>query len=77
MEKKFERKNGTGVLFYNENVASEKHPNLSGTILTPDGKEYRIVAWKKQGKRGEYFSLALNEPKAQINSELPSNDLPF
>lgn len=89
MEKKFERKNGTGALFTNEKVLSEKHPNMSGTIVTPDGKEYRIAAWTKQGNKGRYLSLAISEKKEQSennfssnnsnqnNSEDTLNDLPF
>lgn len=79
--KKYERKNGTGVLFTNDKMQSDKHPNMSGTILTPDGKEYRIAAWTKQGSKGKYLSLALSEKqstnnKSEFNDE-PLNDLPF
>lgn len=81
MEKKFERKNGTGVLFKNSIMKSDKHPEMSGSVVTPDGHEYRIVAWSRLTKKGEKFlSLALSEPvkKENIDSvDLNSNDLPF
>lgn len=80
MEKKFEPKNGTGVLFINDKRENEKHPNMKGKILTPDGIEYFISAWTKEGKNGKFLSLAINEAKAhpmkEIKSE-PFNDLPF
>ena len=86
MEKKFERKNGTGVLFTNETLKSDKHPIMNGTIVTPDGVEYRIAAWSKLGKKGKYLSLALSEMKesnqnnfgsTENNSTDALNDLPF
>ena len=81
MEKKFEQKNGTGVLFINDKRENEKHPNMKGKILTPDGVEYFISAWTKEGKNGKYLSIALREPnevqQTKVNSSEPFNDLPF
>lgn len=79
MEKKFERKNGTGVLFINEKKTTEKHPNMTGTFLTPDGAEYQISAWTKEGKKGKYLSLSIQLPR-DWNGTTESNkndDLPF
>tara|TARA_R110000868_G_scaffold30354_1_gene112434 strand:+ start:29 stop:277 length:249 start_codon:yes stop_codon:yes gene_type:complete len=80
-KKKFEQKNGTGVLFTNNKRETEKHPTMTGKIVTPDGIEYRISAWTKEGANGKYLSLALSEnkefTKEKKESNTPFNDLPF
>lgn len=82
MQKKFEKKNGTGVLFTNKNIPTDKHPVMTGNVITPDGKEYRIAAWSRLTEAGnKYLSLAITEPmqKEEGNKQdsNQSNDLPF
>ena len=79
MEKKFERKNGTGNLFINEKKSTDKHPNMIGTILTPDGIEYSVSAWTKEGKKGKYLSLSIQVPRENNNTstKISNDDLPF
>ena len=60
MEKeKFKHKPGKGSLFYNEK-SNDKQPDVKGTIVLPNGEEYRISGWKKEGGKGEYYSLAID-----------------
>ena len=57
----FELKPGQGSLFKN-NAANDKAPGYRGTIKTPDGTEYEISAWVKEGKNGKFFSLSIRPP---------------
>lgn len=63
----YKHKNGTGTLFYNEKKSSEKHPDMKGTLITPDGVEYRVSVWKKSGMKGEFFSMALDQWQGGAN----------
>lgn len=79
MEKKFERKNGSGSLFQNQNKKTDKHPDMTGTLLGLDGVEYSISAWTREGKRGKYLSLSIREskPQQEQTNETPSADFPW
>lgn len=57
----YELKNGQGNIFKN-NKASENHPDYRGTIKTPEGKEYDLALWVKEGQKGKYFSVSVQEP---------------
>ena len=79
MEKeKFKHKPGTGTLFWNEK-SNEKQPDIKGTIVLPDGTEYRLSGWKKAGNRGEFFSMAIDTYNGGGSSQTStsSNNLPF
>ena len=72
-----ENKDMTGVLFVVEDVASDKHPNLTGNVLIK-GEKYYISAWsntaQKTGKK--YINLKLNEEQKKQEPKT-DNDLPF
>lgn len=74
---KFKHKNGTGTLFTNDKKTTEKQPSMRGSIVTPDGTEYRISAWKKDGKNGEFFSLAVDTYEGFKQESTTGTDLPF
>ena len=79
-----ENKDMTGVLFVVEDVASDKHPNLTGHLLVK-GEKYYISAWsntaQKTGKM--YMKLTLQNPFKKDNMdatpvpEHTKGDLPF
>lgn len=56
----------SGVLFKNNEKASDKHPDYGGQ-LNVDGKEYWLNAWIKDGKKGKFLSISVKpkEPKRQ------------
>lgn len=58
----YTHKANQGSLFKNDRKEKETHPDMTGTIMVGD-KEMRISAWKKQGKSGEFLSIALSEVK--------------
>ena len=71
-----ENKDMTGVLFVVEDVASDKHPNLTGHLLVK-GEKYYISAWSNTAKSGKkYISLKLNEEQKKQEPKTDS-DLPF
>ena len=62
----YEQKPGAGALFKNKNKKSEKHPDMTGNIILPDGTQMQIAAWKKVSKNGlEFLSLSLSEAREQ------------
>lgn len=73
---KFKHKAGTGTMFFQEK-AHEKQPDIKGTIVTPDGNEYRVSGWKRSGNKGDFYSLAIDTPgqfgavKHEDNGGLP------
>jgi uncharacterized protein (DUF736 family) len=72
-----ENKDMTGVLFVVEDVASDKHPNLTGNVLIK-GEKYYISAWSNTAKSGKkYISLKLNEEQKKQEPKTDNNDLPF
>ena len=72
-----ENKAMTGVLFMVEDVASDKHPNLTGNVLIK-GEKYYISAWSNTAKSGKkYISLKLNEEQKKQEPKTDNSDLPF
>lgn len=50
---------GSGVISKNKKKEQPKHPDIKGELTTPDGTEYWISGWQKDGKEGPFYSLAL------------------
>lgn len=61
----------SGVLFKNESE-NEKAPAYKGKINV-DGKDYELAAWIREGKKGKFMSLKVQEPR-QKKPE-PAKDL--
>ncbi|MBA3590370.1 hypothetical protein [Methylibium sp.] len=59
---KYETKDGTGSLFKNENKASDKHPDYSGTAMI-DGVEMFMDAWLKTAESGRKWMSFSFKPK--------------
>lgn len=72
-----QNKDGTGVLFQNKEVKSDKHPTHSGTIQI-GGKELKIVGWRQMSKNGKpYISLKVDEGKRQRETGEDEVEHPF
>jgi len=86
-------KTNTFVLFPVDDLKTDKHPNLSGT-LNIDGVEYFIDGWsnvsqagrkyisgkvkRKEKQAGPYEPRASRKPESQQNYEpLSDEDIPF
>lgn len=50
-------KDMTGVLFRNDRKGNPSQPDRKGKALI-DGKPYYVAGWLKEGKSGQFLSLA-------------------
>ena len=78
--------NNRGILFRNFRKKQPKHPDVVGEA-TIAGHKYKLAGWIKQGKRGEFHSLAFTEEQPEPQDEASpdtaetpandGNDVPF
>jgi hypothetical protein len=60
----YELRDGQGTLFKNDRKSTEKHPDYTGSIKTPDGQEHWFSAWIKTGSQGgKFLSVQIGNPK--------------
>jgi hypothetical protein len=58
----YEMRPGQGSLFKNDKKTTDKHPNLKGRLMLPDGSVYWVSGWTKETSAGEkWISLALGD----------------
>lgn len=77
---KFEHRNGSGTLFPNDYKEASNHPDYKGELKTPEGKVYEVAGWVKQGQKGDFISLNIQEPyvKKESGNDIPdNNNFPF
>lgn len=78
----FELKDNSGALFKNDHKKTDKHPDYTGNVKI-GGKEKRIAAWIKQGKKGKFMSLSFSDPQSRAGdyvsdpNEGDLGDVPF
>lgn len=60
-----------GVLFFEEEPESERHPNYKGN-LNVDGKEYWMSAWDKVSKDGtkNFISISIKPKEDWVKPEV-------
>lgn len=51
------QREGSGILSPNENRSNERQPFYKGE-LNVGGQEYWLSAWVKDGRKGEFISIA-------------------
>lgn len=51
----------SGALFPNDRKTKQSHPDYKGSMTDSTGQEFWISAWVKQGKKGEFLSLAFEK----------------
>lgn len=67
----YEEKNGQGVAFKKEKT-SAKHPDWSGTFLTPKGEKLQIAIWERTSAKGTaYLSIGVSEPFVKKEEQQP------
>lgn len=68
----FEKKEGSGALFKNNDRQKDTHPEYRGDILI-NGEEYWLSAWVKEGKNGKFFSLAAKKKEGRSGDTVKRN----
>lgn len=51
----------SGALFPNDRKTKASHPDYKGSMTDASGQEFWISAWVKQGKKGDFLSLAFEK----------------
>jgi hypothetical protein len=58
----YEMRPGSGSLFKNDQKTTDKHPNLKGKIMLPNGEVRWVSAWTKATSAGDkWISLAVGD----------------
>lgn len=79
----FKNDPGFGQLFKNRyREEGDNKPLYKGTFTDPDGKEWEIAGWLKDGANGKFLSLKIQEKYVKPESEAPplgdiDDDIPF
>ena len=85
----YEMRPGSGSLFKNDKKTTDKHPNLKGKVMLPDGTVHWVSAWSKKTQAGEaWISFVIGEvanggahSQAKANAHQPpgglDDDIPF
>ena len=66
----YEHKEGFGNLFRNKKGA-DNHPDYKGEFML-NGKLMEIAGWMKQGAKGPYMSLKVQEPRERREPSEPT-----
>lgn len=66
----YEQRDNSGSLFKNERKEKETHPDRTGTAMI-DGVEYYVSGWLKQGRSGQFLSLAFKRKEQDRPREAP------
>jgi len=68
----YEERDMSGTLWKNDKGDNDKRPDMRGTV-TIAGKQWELAAWTKQGRKGKFLSLSVQEPRER---EQPAQDEP-
>ena len=69
---KYVQKDGKVSLFVNDKEGNDKRPDYTGTLKTPEGKEFKISLWHSVSQKGtKYLSGNVDVPYN------PNGDAPF
>jgi hypothetical protein len=82
----YEQREGSGALFKNDRKSEPTQPDYTGNGLL-FGKKVRIAAWIKEGAKGKFMSLSLQEDGGKLEGKPESkpagrfddfkDDIPF
>ena len=71
--KPYEMRAGQGSLFKNDNKTDDRHPNLKGKVMLPNGETRWISAWTKTTAAGnKWISLSIGDLVQQQGQPAPS-----
>ena len=66
-----EQRDNSGAIFTNTRKEKDAHPDWTGSAMI-DGREYWVSGWTKQGRNGEFYSLAFKPKDAQHQKPAPA-----
>ena len=74
----YEMRAGQGSLFKNDKKTTDKHPNLKGKVMLPNGEVRWVSAWSKRTGAGEpWISFAIGDLVQQSGGQnLAGNGVP-
>jgi hypothetical protein len=71
----YKQKDGTGVLFCNDDKKNEKAPDYKGKIIADrdysKGSEIKLSGWRKKTPRNHLISLAVDNYSANPDKQWP------
>jgi hypothetical protein len=87
----YEMRPGSGSLFKNDKKTEERHPNLKGKVMLPNGEVRWLSAWTKKTAAGDtWLSLSVGDLVQGVDqpkpvavsagtgfSANPDDDIPF
>lgn len=59
----FVQRPGSGTLFQNDTKGNDRAPAWKGELALEDGTILKLAGWVKQGRKGEFISLAIDKPR--------------
>ena len=69
---KYVQKAGTVSLFNNDKEGNDKRPDYTGTMKTPDGKEFKISLWNSVSQKGTNYLSGKVDIPYNPNGDAPS-----
>ncbi len=71
----YEMRPGGGSLFKNDKKTTDKHPNLKGKVMLPDGSVHWVSGWTKKTQAGEpWISFVIGEPVAGVGQTISAHN---
>ena len=71
----YKNKDGSGVLFFNEDKKHEKAPDYKGKLILDrdysKGSEVKISGWRKKTPKNHLISLAVDNYSANTDKQWP------
>jgi hypothetical protein len=71
-EMAYEMRPGSGSLFKNDKKTEERHPNLKGKVMLPNGEVRWLSAWTKKTAAGDtWLSLSVGDLVQGVDQPKP------
>jgi hypothetical protein len=68
----YEMRPGSGSLFKNDKRTEERHPNLKGKVMLPNGEVRWLSAWTKKTAAGDtWLSLSVGDLVQGVDQPKP------